>query len=109
MDCMYLLMCFSLSQVFLECIFAAKAHGELSIPFPFIFLHMFLRCREMHCKVYKVGGDNDKNEALHLLMGHTLNLTALLFNQCRVLLYFHCDYPLSAIYSCFIKTVLMLR
>lgn len=73
------------------------------------FLHMFLRCREMHCKVYKVGGNNDKNEALHLLMGHTLNLTALLFNQCRVLLYFHCDYPLSAIYSCFIKTVLMLR
>nr|XP_004561306.1 A disintegrin and metalloproteinase with thrombospondin motifs 14 isoform X2 [Maylandia zebra] len=30
MDCMYLLMCFSLSQVFLECIFAAKAHEKIS-------------------------------------------------------------------------------
>ncbi|XP_063338957.1 A disintegrin and metalloproteinase with thrombospondin motifs 14 isoform X2 [Pelmatolapia mariae] len=30
MDCMYLLMCFSLSQVFLECIFAAEAHEKIS-------------------------------------------------------------------------------
>lgn len=109
MDCMYLLMCFSLSQVFLECIFAAKAHGELSIPFPFIFYTCFYGAERCTVKFIKWGGNNDKNEALHLLMGHTLNLTALLFNQCRVLLYFHCDYPLSAIYSCFIKTVLMLR
>lgn len=41
MDCMYLLMCFSLSHLFLEHIFAAETHGELSTYFLFLFFFFF--------------------------------------------------------------------
>lgn len=33
MDCVYLFMCFSFTHVFVEHIFAAEAHGELSLSF----------------------------------------------------------------------------
>lgn len=48
MDCMYLLMCFSLSQVFLDHILAAETHGELSIylPPPLSFFFAFATCIE---------------------------------------------------------------
>lgn len=67
MDCMCLLMCFSLSQVFLDHIFAAETHGELSIYF--LFLFFFALRIERGTIESKCGGIIIINDVF-LLIGH---------------------------------------
>lgn len=67
MDWMYLLMCFSLSQLFLDTIFAAETHGEFSTYFLLLSAVQLLRNCEAKMMAYLLIGPHNQSDSLTVL------------------------------------------